>query len=109
MTRRKEASILVGLLWCVAILSVLVIAIAALNTGNNLLFIIVAAMLAALLVSGLASSIVLFGLNLKVTLPENVFAGRPCLGTITVRNDGRLPSFSVSVVPQKPAQRQRAA
>ena len=89
----------------VYILSVLVIAIAALNTGNNLLFIIVAAMLAALLVSGLASSIVLFGLNLKVTLPENVFAGRPCLGTITVRNDGRLPSFSVSVVPQKPAQR----
>jgi uncharacterized protein (DUF58 family) len=91
----------------VYILFVLVLGIAALNTGNNLLFIIVAAMLAAVLVSGFASSIVLFGLTLKVALPENVFAGKPCLGAITIRNDGRLPSFSVSVVPEKPDQRRR--
>ena len=84
---------------------VLVIGIAALNTGNNLLFIVVAAMLAAVLVSGIASSIVLFGLSLNVTLPEHVFAGKPCIGTITIRNHGRLPSFSVSVVPEKSRKR----
>ena len=89
------------------ILAVLVIGVAALNTGNNLLFIIVAAMLAAVLVSGISSTIVLFGLDLKVTLPENVFAGKPCIGSITVRNDGRVPSFSVSVVPEKPSQRRK--
>ena len=81
---------------------VLLVSIAALNTGNNLLFIIVAAMLAAMLVSGVASSIVLFGLSLNVTLPEHVFAGKPCIGTVTIHNHGRLPSFSVSVVPEKP-------
>ena len=87
--------------------AVVVIGVAALNTANNLLFIIVAAMLAAVLVSGFSSTIVLFGLNLKVTLPENVFAGKPCIGSVTVRNDGRLPSFSVSVVPEKPNQRRK--
>ena len=89
------------------VIAVLVIGIAALNTGNNLLFIVVAAMLAAVLVSGVASSIVLLGLSLKVVLPEYVFAGKPCIGTITVSNDGRLPSFSVSVVPERRKQRRQ--
>ena len=53
-----------------------VIGIAALNTGNNLLYIIVAAMLAAIMVSGFASAIVLRDLELEVRFPEHVFAGR---------------------------------
>jgi uncharacterized protein (DUF58 family) len=81
---------------------VLVIGIAALNTGNNLLYIIVAAMLAAILVSGVASAMVLRDLELDVRLPEHVFAGRPTLGRIVLRNPRRwLPSFSVNVVPVK--------
>jgi len=91
----------------VYVLSILVIGIAALNTGNNLLFIVVAAMLAAVLVSGIASTIVLFGLSLNVALPDYVFAGKPCLATITVRNRGSLPSFSVNVVPEKPRPKRR--
>jgi uncharacterized protein (DUF58 family) len=78
---------------------VLVIGIAALNTGNNLLYIVVAAMLAAILVSGFASAMVLRGLELDVRLPEHVFAGRATLGRIVLRNRRRwLPSFSVNVV-----------
>jgi uncharacterized protein (DUF58 family) len=81
---------------------VLVIGIAALNTGNNLLYIVVAAMLAAILVSGFASAIVLRDLELDVRLPEHVFAGRPILGRIVLRNPRHwLPSFSVNVVPLK--------
>ena len=84
------------------VLTVLVIGVAALNTGNNLLYVIVAAMLAAILVSGVASAIVLRDLELDVRLPEQVFAGRPTLGRIVVRNPRRwLPSFSISVVPLK--------
>jgi len=89
------------------LVTVLVIGIAALNTGNNLLFIIVAAMLAAVLVSGIASTIVLFGLNLRLAIPEHVFANKSCAGIVTVRNDGRVPSFSVSVVPEIPNQKHR--
>jgi uncharacterized protein (DUF58 family) len=79
---------------------IMVIGIAALNTGNNLLYIVVAAMLAAIAVSGFASAMVLRGLELDVRLPEHVFAGRPMLGRIVLRNTRRwLPSFSVNVVP----------
>src|SRR5713101_4945387 len=86
----------------VYVLTVLLIGVAALNTGNNLLYVIVAAMLAAILVSGLASAVVLRGLELDVRLPEQVFASRPTLGKIVIRNRRRwLPSFSISVVPLK--------
>ena len=54
---------------------ILVIGVAALNTGNNLLFIVVAAMLAAILVSGMTSAAILRSLELEVGLPEHVFAG----------------------------------
>src|SRR5579864_2329904 len=78
----------------------LVIGIAALNTGNNLLYIVVAAMLAAILVSGVVSAWVLRWLELDVRLPEHVFAGRPVAGRIVLRNPRRLlPSFSIRVVP----------
>ncbi len=86
----------------VYVVIVLVIGIAALNTGNNLLYIVVAAMLAAIMVSGFASAIVLRDLELDVRLPEHVFAGRTMLGRIILRNPRRwLPSFSVNVVPVK--------
>jgi uncharacterized protein (DUF58 family) len=83
----------------VYVLLTLVIAIAALNTGNNLLYIVVAAMLAAILVSGIASAIALRRLELDIRLPEHVFAGRPVLGRIGLRNARRwLPSFSIRVL-----------
>jgi uncharacterized protein (DUF58 family) len=81
------------------VVMVLLIGIAALNTGNNLLYIVVAAMLAAILVSGIASAVVLRDLQLDVRLPEHVFAGRTTLGRIVLRNRRRwIPSFSVHVV-----------
>lgn len=86
----------------VYVLVILVIAIAALNTGNNLLYIVVAAMLAAILVSGYVSAVVLRYLQLEIRLPEHVFAGRPVLGRIVLFNPRRvLPSFSVRVVSSR--------
>lgn len=88
------------------ILVALVIGIAALNTGNNLLYIIVAAMMAAILVSGVASAVVLRELQLDVRLPEHVFAGHRVSGRFVLRNPRRwLPSFSVSVVPPRRSKR----
>src|SRR5437879_11021059 len=75
---------------------VLLIGIAALNTGNNLLYIIVAAMLAAIIVSGIASSICLRGLELELKVPDHIFAGTEVLATVRVRHPRRwLPSLSV--------------
>src|ERR1700722_15839303 len=56
------------------ILISVVIGIAAINTGNNLLYVVVAALLSAILVSGVASAVVLRSLTLDVHLPEHVFA-----------------------------------
>src|SRR6201997_1252909 len=86
----------------VYVIATLLIGIAALNTGNNLLYIVVAAMLAAILVSGIVSALVLRELQLDVRLPEHVFAGRPVLGRILLRNPRkRLPSLSIHVVPSQ--------
>ena len=86
----------------VYVLVTVVIGIAALNTANNLLYIVVAAMLAAILVSGVVSARVLRGLALEVRLPEQVFAGRTVAGRIVLRNRRRfMPSFSIRVVPTR--------
>jgi uncharacterized protein (DUF58 family) len=75
-----------------------VIAIAALNTGNNLLFIILASLLAAILVSGVLSQAVLSQLELDFVLPDHVFAQQPMISRLTVSNlKWVFPSFSVTV------------
>jgi len=77
----------------------LVLGLAGLNTGNNLLWIVVAAMLAAIVVSGLASALVLRGLELDAHTPDHVFAEQRLLARLVLHNRQRLlPSFSVSVV-----------
>ena len=86
----------------VYILLLLVIGIAAMNTGNNLLFIVVSAMLAAILTSGIASAADLRALTLQVSMPDYAFAGRTLLTRVTLHNQRAfLPVFSVSVVPPK--------
>jgi uncharacterized protein (DUF58 family) len=76
---------------------IVIIAIAALNTGNNLLFMILACLLAGILVSGVVSQIVLTGLELELELPEHLFAGLPTTLRLTLRNlKWALPSFSIT-------------
>jgi len=95
----------VGIVYC---LLVVLIGVAALNTGNNLLYIIAAAMLAAILVSGVASAAVLSELELDVRLPEHLFAGRPAMGRMVLHNPRKwLPSLSVSVEPPPRESKQR--
>ena len=87
---------------------VLLIGIAALNTGNNLLYIIVAAMLAAIVVSGIASALCLRGLELDIKIPEHIFAGTDVPGTVRVSNPRRwIPSLSISATPEKRAKERK--
>src|SRR5580765_7569711 len=76
----------------------LVISIAAVNTGNNLLFIVVGAMLAAIFVSGIASAAVLRRLELDVIVPKNAFATKPVQVRVNLTNPRLwMPAFSVKV------------
>jgi uncharacterized protein (DUF58 family) len=76
----------------------LVISVAALNTANNLLFIVLAAMLAAIVVSGIASAAVLRRLELDVIVPRNAFATKPVQLRVNLSNPRLwMPAFSVKV------------
>jgi uncharacterized protein (DUF58 family) len=79
--------------------AVFVVALASVNTGNNLLFMILACLLAGILISGVLSRVVLTGLELRIDLPEHVFAERPILAAVEVCNEkNMMPSFSLRVV-----------
>ena len=83
----------------------IVIAVAALNTGNNLLFIIVAVMLAAVLVSGVFSTWMLLNVDLDISVPEHVFARQNISGRVGVKNPGYFSAFSIEVIPAKQKRR----
>jgi uncharacterized protein (DUF58 family) len=87
---------------------ILLIGVAALNTGNNLLFIVVSAMMASILVSGAASAAMLRALELEVALPAHVFVGRKVLARFSLRNWRRfLPAFSVVLTGRKKSKREK--
>jgi len=78
--------------------AVFILVLAAVNTGNNLLFLILACLLAGILVSGVLSRVVLTGVDLKFDLPEHIFAEQPVLAEIELRNEKQAwPSFSLLV------------
>jgi uncharacterized protein (DUF58 family) len=78
--------------------AILVVGLGAVVSANNLLFLIVATMLATLLVSGLVSRLCLAGLELDFVVPDHVPAGRSVPGKLYVHNHKWLmPSFSIRV------------
>jgi uncharacterized protein (DUF58 family) len=80
------------------LIAVFVLILAAVNTGNNLLFLILACLLAGILVSGVLSRVVLTGVDLKFDLPEHIFAEQPVLAEMELRNEKQTwPSFSLRV------------
>src|SRR5690349_5112791 len=76
----------------------LLVALAALNTGNNLLFLILACLIALILMSGILSSISLSGIEMRLLLPEHIFAGQSVRAFVELENQKlTLPSFSLRV------------
>jgi uncharacterized protein (DUF58 family) len=77
---------------------IILVALAALNTGNNLLFLILSTLVASILMSGILSSITLSGVEMRLELPEHIFAGQTVRTVMELRNEKlTLPSFSMRV------------
>lgn len=77
---------------------IFLIAIAAINTGNNLLYIVLAFMLSSITISGIVSRVVLTSLDLSVDYQDSIFAGEYTAYRLRVANAKRwLASFSVGV------------
>ncbi|HST52161.1 MAG TPA: DUF58 domain-containing protein [Pyrinomonadaceae bacterium] len=75
-----------------------VVAFAAWNTGNNLLFLIFSVLASTLFVAWSAARVSLRDLVVTARFPDHIFAGEPAPVIVTVSNTKRfLPSFSVVV------------
>lgn len=72
------------------IVGCLLVGVAATNTGNNALYIVLAVMLAVLVVSGLTSRVNLRGLEVELEPPSEVHANRPFHLRLLLRHGGRL-------------------
>ncbi|PYU84008.1 MAG: hypothetical protein DMG51_11175, partial [Acidobacteria bacterium] len=84
---------------------IILVALAALNTGNNLLFLILASLIALVLMSGILSSITLSGIEMRLVLPEHIFAGQPVRVMAELGNEKlTLPSFSLRLEATKTKQ-----
>jgi uncharacterized protein (DUF58 family) len=80
------------------IVAVILVSLAALNTGNNLLFLILASLIAVILMSGILSSATLSGIEMRLELPEHIFAAQTVRATVELENEKlTLPSFSLRV------------
>jgi uncharacterized protein (DUF58 family) len=80
------------------LLALLVVAFAAFNTGNNLIFIILSAALALLLVSEALSSLNLRWLSLAIDLPEAIPARESFVSVLKLKNlKSWFPAFSLSL------------
>lgn len=74
------------------------VGIAAINTGNNLLYLFLGMILSLIVISGVLSEMTLRGLRVQRELPPRIFAGQAFLTTVRIRNTKRwLPSFSVQI------------
>jgi len=94
----------------VYLVGIFIVALAALNTGNNLLFMTLACLLAGILVSGVVSQAVLSGVELRLDLPEHIFAGQPVVALAELANHkNMLPSFSLRLVGTRPSRLRRGA
>ena len=74
------------------------IGIAAINTGNNLLFLVLGLLLASIVVSGILSEQTLRDVRVERRLPSSAAAGQPALVGLVARNlKKRAPSFSLEL------------
>src|SRR2546423_9546674 len=84
-----------GLLFIVCLV---VIGFAAWNTGNNLLYLILSAMLAFLIAANLIGRVSLAGVAVQLRFPDHIYAGESASISVPLLNHKRLlPSYSVLV------------
>ncbi len=84
-----------GLIFSVAILLVTILA---LSSGNNLLYLVLAVLLATMIVSIISARLNLRRLTPSVHYPDHIFVGDKVPFEVTLKSEKRLlPSFSLSV------------
>ena len=82
--------------------AVTVVVFAAINTNNNLLYMVLAALMAVLLLSGFLSGLNFRYVRTDVRIPATCFAGERFPISFQIRNEKRVfPSFSFNIEPSQ--------
>lgn len=80
-----------------------IVAFAAWNTGNNLLFLVFSVLASTLFVAWVAARAALRDIVVSARFPDHLFAGEPAPVIVTLQNKKRfLPSFSILVEARGP-------
>ena len=80
----------------VFLLVVLLLGVSTIDSGNNLLILVLSTLVAALLVSGFGSNLGLQNLHVSLQLPSRIHAGQKAVFLLTLRNLKRwVPSFGI--------------
>ena len=91
-----------------SLLVVIGLGVAAINTGNNLLYLLDSLLFGLIVVSGVLSEMVMRGLSLSSIEPEEIHAGQPAPFGAAVANHKRwLTSYSITVETLSPQARPR--
>src|SRR6266478_8197980 len=84
-----------GLLFVVFLV---IIGFAAWNNGNNLLYLVLSAMIAFLIAANLIARVSLADVSIQLRFPDHIFAGEPANISVTLLNHKRfMPSYSLMV------------
>ena len=84
-----------GLLFIVFLM---IIAFAAWNNGNNLLYLVLSAMIAFLIAANMLARISLADVSIQLRFPDHIFTGEPANISVTLQNHKRfMPSYSLMV------------
>jgi uncharacterized protein (DUF58 family) len=82
--------------WCLFV--IIGLGVAAINTGNNLLYLLVSLLLSLIVVSGVLSEQSMRGLRLDADAPGEIFAGEPALfGAVLANRKRWLTSYSITL------------
>ena len=82
--------------WC--LFAAVGLGVAAVNTGNNLAYLLCSLLLALVIVSGMLSDLTVRGLHVAVAVPDAIHATQPALVTVLLANrKRRLASYSVAL------------
>ena len=80
------------------IVFLIIIGFAAWNAGNNLLYLVLSAMLAFLIAANFFARISLVDVAVQLRFPDHIFAGEPATISVTLSNHKRfMPSYSLMV------------
>ncbi len=90
---KRSGSIFIGV--------TILLGIAAANTGNNLLYILVSSLLSLMLTSGLISLFNIRGIKVRLIPPPEVYAEERTPFRLVLFKEGRFPSFLIKVFSEE--------